>query len=634
MMLDLAPQVFTPAIPPIVPDVPPESPPESPMAMPQQGIDGVRSPTGPESDGRWRLAALIVPALAITALAAGLAYQSMSRDGISLIDVIVLVLLTANIAWISIAAATCIAGAVLLAAREPVAPQRHTRLNTESLTAIVFPIRNEDSVRVTAAAQAMHDALVQSGAANAFEIFFLSDTNDTLLAREEEAAIARLRESRPEAAIFYRRRLANHGRKAGNIADFVRRWGGRYDYMTVLDADSLMSAEAIMELVRRMDVRPGTALIQTVPMIVNGHTMIARSQQFAMRAYGQMFGAGLAWWSGGAGNFWGHNAIIRVGAFAAHAGLPVLPGSGPLGGHILSHDFVEAALLRRAGWRVEIAPEIGGSYEESPPTMDDISTRDRRWAQGNLQHLKLIGARGFDPISRVHIVAGVMGYGSALLWFSLIMVGAVQAWLDAGDVHVGGSSNPSLLVLSALIVLSPKWLALYLWAIGRLPGWSRNPSFLAGLVLETAVSAAIAPILMVSQARAVIEPFLGRDAGWRPQSRVATKVVAGANYHVQLACGLALCATMLVNAGFAAWTLPVAASLVFAAPIAAWLAHAPRRRSLLWRTLATPEDMAPPAIVRSARRAAGRFAWPAAEIARQPVVVPAPVLQAPQVASA
>ena len=629
-MLDLADE----AVAPNIPDGPPESPPESPLAMPQQGIAGVRAPPGPERDGRWRFAALLGPALAVTALAAGLAWQSMSRDGVTLIDVIALVLLTANIAWITIAAATAITGAVLLAAREPVSPLRHTRLTTDSLTAIVFPIRNEDTVRVTAAAQAMHDALVQSGCARAFEIFFLSDTNDPALAREEEAAIVRLRESRPDAAVFYRRRLANHGRKAGNIADFVRRWGGRYDYMTVLDADSLMSAEAMMELVRRMDVRPGTALIQTVPMIVNAHTMIARSQQFAMRAYGQLFGAGLAWWSGGAGNFWGHNAIIRVAAFAANAGLPILPGRGPLSGHILSHDFVEAALLRRAGWRVEIAPEISGSYEESPPTIDDISTRDRRWAQGNLQHLKLIGARGFDPVSRVHIVAGVMGYGSALLWFSLILVGALQAWIDTGDVHVGGSSNLSLLALSGLIVLSPKWLALYLWAIGRLPGWGRNPSFLAGLALETAVSAAIAPILMVSQARAVIEPFLGRDTGWRPQARVATKVVEGANYHLQLACGLALCATMLVNAGFAAWTLPVAASLVFSAPIAAWLAHAPRRRSLLWRTLATPEDMAPPAIVRAHRRAAGRFAWPAAEVIRQPVVGPAPVLAAPQVASA
>src|SRR5690606_39026581 len=179
-------------------------------------------------------------------------------------------------------------------------------------------------------------------------------------------------------------------------------------------------------------------LIQTVPSLVNAQTLMARSQQFAMRAYGQIFGTGLAWWSGGAGNFWGHNAIIRVAAFAAHAGLPELPGKGPLGGHILSHDFVEAALLRRAGWRVEIAPEIEGSYEESPPTLDDLVARDRRWAQGNLQHLKLIGARGLDPASRAHIFSGVMGYASALLWFSLILVSATLAWLVAGGSAAGG----------------------------------------------------------------------------------------------------------------------------------------------------------------------------------------------------
>ncbi|MDP3495545.1 MAG: glucans biosynthesis glucosyltransferase MdoH, partial [Hyphomonadaceae bacterium] len=522
---------------------------------------------------------------------------------------------------ISLAAATAVAGAAILAAREPGRTIAPKPLDTASLTAIIFPIRNEDTSRVTAGVQAIHDALARAGAAEAFEIFFLSDTTDAELAHDEEDAIRRLRSARPEANIFYRRRTLNHGRKAGNVSDFVRRWGGRYEYMAVFDADSLMSAEALIELVQRMDARHTTALIQTVPTIVNAQTLMARSQQFAMRAYGQIFGTGLAWWSGGAGNFWGHNAIIRVSAFAAHAGLPDLPGRGPLGGHIMSHDFVEAALLRRAGWRVEIAPEIEGSYEESPPTLEDLAARDRRWAQGNLQHLKLIGARGFDPVSRAHILAGVMGYASALLWFSLILVSATLAWIDkpvAGQA--GGGMDISLLLLTTLIVLSPKWLALILWAMGRLPGWERQHGFLAGLFAEAVVSAATAPIMMISQAQAVIAPFLGRDAGWRPQARVA---IAGAptgnRFLPQLIAGLALCSTMLVNAGFAAWTLPVAASLVFAGPISAGLAHAPRRRSWLWRVFATPEDLKPPAIVAAARRAASRFNW---EAASQPIRLP------------
>jgi membrane glycosyltransferase len=588
----------------------PLTPPLAPLSMPQQGIAAAAMPLAGEPDLRWRLSVVIIPALVVASFASGQAWRAFSIDGMSPLEWVALLLLAANIAWITLAGATAVAGAVLLAGRKPVSPAAHaTPLATTSLTAIVFPIRNEEPARVTAAAQAIHDSLARAHSARAFEFFFLSDTNDEAVALEEQDAIERLRATRPDATIFYRRRDNNHGRKAGNIADFVRRWGGRYDYMAVMDADSLMSARALTELVRRMDDAPRTALIQTVPMLVSAQTMIARSQQFAMRAYGQIFGEGLAWWSGGAGNFWGHNAIIRVRAFASHAGLPVLPGKGPLAGHILSHDFVEAAMLRRAGWRVQIAPEIVGSYEESPPTMEDMSARDRRWAQGNLQHLKLIGAPGFDPASRAHLLCGVMGYVSSLLWFSLIIVGALQAWAGAAGLHASATPGGSLLLITGVIVLAPKWLAFLLWTAGRLPGWGRSPGFVAGLAVETAMSAATAPIMMVNQARAVIAPFLGRDAGWRPQARVATRSGGASQYRLQMMFGLALCATMAVNAGFAAWTLPVAASLVFAAPIAWAFAYAPPRRSWLWRTLATPEDLRPPTIVSAARRAANRLAW-------------------------
>jgi membrane glycosyltransferase len=377
--------------------------------------------------------------------------------------------------------------------------------------------------------------------------------------------------------------------------------------MVVFDADSLMSAEAVTELVRRMDVSPRTALIQTLPAIVNAQTLFVRSQQFAMRAYGQIFGAGLAWWSGGAGNFWGHNAIIRVRAFAQHAGLPVLPGAAPLGGPIMSHDFVEAALLRRAGWRVEIAPEIAGSYEECPPTLADMEQRDRRWAQGSLQHLSLLGARGFDPVSRVHIVAGVMGYLSAPLWFALVAASVAFAWAngpateDAPRIEGGAV----LLVITGLVVFSPKLLALAVWAAGRLPGWPRHPRFILGVLIEAAISAATAPVMMVSQSAAVAATLLGRDAGWAAQRRAAEGAAADVNrYALHLAIGLVLGLAMLAHdAGHAAWSAPVALSLVFAGPLSAALSRAPRRRSLLWRAMSTPEDMAPPPVVRAAMRA-------------------------------
>jgi membrane glycosyltransferase len=387
----------------------------------------------------------------------------------------------------------------------------------------------------------------------------------------------------------------------------VRRWGGRYDYMVVFDADSLMSAEALQRLVQRMDASPRTALIQTLPVIVNAQTLFARTQQFAMRAYGQIFGAGLAWWSAGAGNFWGHNAIIRVRAFAAHAGLPVLPGKQPLGGEILSHDFVEAALLRRSGWRVEIAPDIAGSYEECPPTLVSMAERDRRWAQGNLQHLRLLFARGFDPVSRAHFLAGVMGYLSAPFWFALVIASISLGWLQDPAADTGRASG-GLFLMTALIVLSPKWLALLLWAAGRLPGWSRHPRFIAGLVIETAVSAFTAPILMINQTAAIFSTAFGCDAGWRPQVRSCDGPPSrdvGQHYALHLIVGLALCAAVLAHdARLTAWTAPVVFSLILAAPLSAALSRQPRQRSWLWRIMSTPEEASPPSVIRSARRIA------------------------------
>jgi len=601
----------SPALPLEAPANNPDTPPEARLDMPEQAASGVRRRVHGETDGRWRLAAVVAPALIVTALASFQSWQLMSAEGMTALEWLGLALFAINLAWVSAAAATAVAGAALLMTARPqeghVAPFR-----TRSHTAIVFPIRNEHLGRVMGGARAVHDALVQAKADHAFEIFFLSDTSDTALARDEEAAFQQLRLARPEAKVFYRRRTLNHGRKAGNIADFVQRWGARYTYMAVFDADSLMSASALVQLVQRMDDRPRTALIQTLPAIVNAQTLFARTQQFAMRAYGQIFGAGLAWWSGGAGNFWGHNAIIRVRAFAAHASLPVLPGKGPLGGHILSHDFVEAALLRRAGWRVEIAPEISGSYEECPPTLTDMSERDRRWAQGNLQHISLIGARGFDPVSRAHIIAGLMGYLSAPLWFALVIAGVGLAWLrpsvSEGALSGDGGAGALLFAFTALIVLSPKLLALLLWSAGRLPGWSMHPRFIAGVLVEAAVSAATAPVLMLNQTISIASTLLGKDTGWRPQTRGACGPPSESlmvRYGVHVVLGLALAVAAVAHDGaMAAWTAPVALGLMLAAPVSAMLSRAPRRHGLLWRLTATPEDMSPPAVVRSAGRAA------------------------------
>ena len=160
----------------------------------------------------------------------------------------------------------------------------------------------------------------------------------------------------------------NIGRKAGNIAEFVRNWGGAYDYMIVLDADSIMSGQSLVTLAQTMDAHPTVGIIQTLPLLAGRETLFARLLQFAVRVSGPMFGSGLTFWQLGESNYWGHNAIIRMRAFADHCSLPRLPGSPPFGGEIMSHDIVEAAFpapralrhLAGAGYR----RQLGGSADQ------------------------------------------------------------------------------------------------------------------------------------------------------------------------------------------------------------------------------------------------------------------------------
>ncbi|MGH9809022.1 MAG: glucans biosynthesis glucosyltransferase MdoH, partial [Terriglobia bacterium] len=254
-------------------------------------------------------------------------------------------------------------------------------------TVLVMPVHNENCVQVFARLQAIWESIGAAPAGDLFDIFVLSDSSETAACDGERQEWQRFRDRNPEARIFYRRRVRNTGHKSGNIAEFCEHWGSLYDFMVVLDADSLMTGHTLGRLVRLMDANPRTALIQVAPLLIGGDSLFARAQQFASWVYGRVYAAGLARLQGPDGNYWGHNAIIRIRPFMDHCGLPILPGPPPLGGEIMSHDFVEAALLRRAGWDLWLATDIGGSYEASPPTLVEFLKRDRRWCQGNLQHV-------------------------------------------------------------------------------------------------------------------------------------------------------------------------------------------------------------------------------------------------------
>jgi membrane glycosyltransferase len=405
---------------------------------------------------------------------------------------------------------------------------------TTSRTAIVMPICDEDVARVFAGLVAMHDSVIETGAADRFDFFVLSDTRKDDCYRAELVQWRRLREE-GRTNIYYRRRTHNHGRKSGNIAEFCENWGALYDYMAVLDADSLMTGRTLATLVRLMDENPRAALIQVPPLLMGRVSLFARLQQFAASVYGPLFAAGFALIHGSDGNYWGHNAIIRVEPFMLHCGLPKLPGRPPLGGDILSHDFVEAALLRRAGWELHMVPQLGGSFEEPPPTLMDYLKRDRRWCQGNLQHLRLIFAQGFRLPSRMHLLSGAMAYLTAPLWVLMLAAAAagnqlkdkvesvsyigrypVLAWPISHTVQFA-----SLIFAMIALLFGPKLLALAMLVRNRDACRAHGGRLRATLsvILESAFSMLIAPVAMISHCWFVASILGGRAMGWRSQKR-------------------------------------------------------------------------------------------------------------------
>ena len=363
---------------------------------------------------RWLFFGLVA---GTTLIGIGMMLDIVGGNGITALEVVILALFAATFSWITIAFWNAVIGFVLrVLRRDPLSLERAPAARNRdgpivSRTALVMPVHNEAPARIMSGLAAMLRSLARTGHGDQFDVYLLSDTTDPTIARAEEAAWTTLRQrlGRP-AGVYYRHRAANLGRKAGNIADFCLRWGSHYDFMVVLDADSIMCGSAVVELVRTMEANPRAGLIQTVPVPARRTTLFGRLLQFAGCLYSPMLATGQSFWQTDAANYWGHNAIVRVGAFAEHCRLPVLPGSPPLGGAILSHDFVEAALMRRAGWQVYLLPSVGGSYEEVPDNILDYAKRDRRWTQGSLQHLRLLPARGLHAMNRLHFLLGAMGY--------------------------------------------------------------------------------------------------------------------------------------------------------------------------------------------------------------------------------
>jgi membrane glycosyltransferase len=416
-------------------------PPECPLAMPEQSMWRWPGPapdpgTGPRAIlGRRALVFGFTAALSIGG--AYEMYQVLQVGGLTVLEAVILAVFVLLFAWIALSFVSAVAGLVTTRGDRSlfIDPSRPTP-NLSTRTALLLPTYNEDPAHVMARVRAIWESVDRTGQGAQFDFFILSDSTDARTWILEELELLRLRNATGGARIYYRHRRDNTGRKAGNIAEWVTRFGGHYDFMVVLDADSLMEGDTLARLADAMERNPRVGLIQTVPLLLNGETLFARVQQFAGRVYGPLIARGISWWHGAESNYWGHNAIIRVRAFAESAGLPQLRGRKPFGGHIMSHDFVEAGLLRRAGWGVHLVTSLRGSYEECPPTPTEYAMRDRRWCQGNLQHMAVLPARGLHWVSRLHLLTGIGCYITAPLWLLFLLVGILVSL--AGPIHPTG----------------------------------------------------------------------------------------------------------------------------------------------------------------------------------------------------
>lgn len=566
---------------------------------------------------------------ALTAYGAYEMYKVIDVGGVTVLKLALLFLFVANFSWIALAFTSGVVGFLwsLFARGARSAPPQP--LSTR--TAVVMPIYNEAPSRVFGALQAMWEDVEATGLGAHFDWFFLSDTTDPdIWIAEERALLALRRRLGANARVYYRHRQKNTGRKAGNIADFVSRWGGAYPQMVVLDADSLMTGAAIVTLAQTMERDPDAGIIQTLPLIINRNTLFARVQQFAARIYGPVIAAGLSAWMGRDGNYWGHNAIIRTAAFAAHCGLPDLRGRPPFGGHILSHDFVEAALMRRAGYGVYMLPALQGSYEESPPSLLDVSARDRRWAQGNLQHARLLPTKGLHWASRQHFLTGIFGYLASPLWLMQLLVGILIV-LQAAYIRPEYFTNEftlfptwprfdaerslALFALTMSILLAPKvlglLLALFQKETRRAAGGA--VALVVSALLEIMMSALLAPIMMLVQTGHVVHILFGFDTGWNPQRRddgsIPIKDILRKHRSHMMLGGVTLVAGLLISPSLVAWMSPTIAGLILAAPIS-WASGmlsfglALRRVGLL----RTPEETTPPPIARRANTLAQHLA--------------------------
>ncbi len=573
-----------------------------------------------QSAGTARRLVLVLLAAGQTMLATYFMTAVLPYHGAQVMEMATLALFAILFAWVSAGFWTAMMGFWVLArGGDRFAISRSEapsgRIDPAARTALIMPICNENVQRVFAGLRATYRSLKRTGELAHFDFFVLSDSSDPdSRVAESKAWVELCEELRASGHLFYRWRQHRIKKKAGNVADFCRRWGRNYRYMVVLDADSVMSGECLTTLVRLMEANPNSGIIQTAPRAAGRDTLFARVQQFAGRVYGPLFAAGMHYWELGESHYWGHNAVIRVAPFMHYCAIGRLPGRGVLSGEILSHDFVEAALMRRAGWAVWLAYDLPGSYEEMPPNLVDELKRDRRWCRGNLINSRLFLAEGLHPAHRAVFMTGVMAYVSAPLWFLFLLLSTAMLAVHAlvppqyfmqpfqlfplwPEWHLERAIG--LFSATAVLLFLPKLLGVALIFATSPAAYGGRLGLLASLALEMVFSMLLAPIRMLFHTQFVLGALTGIAVQWKSPPREDTETTwreAVRRHGWQTVLGIAwACGVYALQPSYLWWLLPIVGALLLSIPISVYTSRVSLGRKLRDAHIFTiPEEARPP----------------------------------------
>ncbi|WP_430249453.1 glucans biosynthesis glucosyltransferase MdoH [Neorhizobium sp. DAR64860/K0K1] len=558
---------------------------------------------------RWRRRIVLALNLATIAGLGYVVYRLLSPDGIDGAEAVMLIGFMLATPWTVLGFWNAVIGIVLQhgpgdpsKSIYPFYPQGQGSqpIALSSRTALTIFLRNEDPRPVFARIEAMQKSLQATGLQRHFRFFVLSDTSEPDIIQLEEAGFDLVAAhvvadggNRP----VYRRRADNAGYKAGNIQDFLKEHGSRYDFFLPLDSDSVMSGDVMIRLVAAMEARPELGILQTLVVGVPAESGFARMFQFGMRHGMRSFTLGSAWWSADCGPYWGHNALIRAAAFEAHCNLPVLPGSPPLGGHVLSHDQLEATYMRRGGYEVRVLPIETQSFEANPPTLLEFAKRDLRWCQGNMQYWRFLFEPGLKPLSRFQLFQAVLMYVAPPAWIVATFAAAwkgVTGGFDATYIELGFWSFITIFLLS----VTPKIAGVVdvLLTPGAIRSYGGPLRFGLSAVIELLASMIMAPIVAVYVSVFLIGLLFGRSVTWSGQNRDRLGVTLGTavkamGLQTLIGVVLATIITGLIGGYAIFWALPVVAGLCLAIPFTVFTAS---QRFGYWTTrfglFAIPEE--------------------------------------------